>query len=171
MRYGFQFLCVCALGVLPLVGCFNDILNLPDGPCSGVDCNDGNVCTRDHCVNLLDIFGTGESGPTCRHEPVFEGKSCTFAGVFGVCQDGVCGAETLCDGVVCEDDDPCTDDTCAWNGMCVFTPVNCSDGNSCTEDSCDPANGTCDHAPEPDGTSCLYWFSRGTCQDSTCITT
>jgi len=171
MRYLFGFLCVCALGLVPLAGCFNDLLDdLPDGPCSGVNCNDGNICTRDHCVNYLDLFGTGTSGPTCEHDPVLEGSSCTFEGVSGVCREGLCGAEHLCDGVVCEDDNPCTDDTCAWNGSCVFTAVHCSDGNSCTEDTCDRANGTCYHVAEPDGTRCYYWFTAGTCQDGACHT-
>ena len=173
MRYAFGFLGAFALGlILSLASCFNDILSdLSEGPCSGIDCDDENICTRDYCVNVVDIFGAGgPTGPTCQHDPVHEGSSCTFEDISGVCRDGLCGAEGLCEGVVCNDRNLCTDDTCAWNGNCVFTPVGCSDGNPCTQDGCDRADGTCYHAPKPDGTSCMWWFNPGTCNGGVCVT-
>ena len=82
----------------------------------------------------------------------------------------------LCEGVVCNDDNICTDDSCnPANGQCVYTPVagracdnstvcdgrevcdlngicqpgtplNCVDSNICTDDSCNPASG-CVYTP------------------------
>ena len=53
---------------------------------------------------------------------------------------------TGCTNVTCNDDNPCTNDTCDPNtGACVYTPNDanvCDDGNACTlTDSC--VNGTC----------------------------
>ena len=127
MRYLFVIVIVCGLGVAPLGGCFNDFLEGYEGPClrAGLDCDDGNLCTRDHCENVFDLSGAGESGPRCAHEPTNGGTQCSFADISGTCRGGLCGAEHLCDGVVCEDDDICTDDTCAWDGTCAFTNVRC----------------------------------------------
>lgn len=40
--------------------------------------------------------------------------------------------------VECNDQDPCTDDSCNPESGCVFTPVNCDDQNPCTTDACVP---------------------------------
>ncbi|TNF63264.1 MAG: hypothetical protein EP303_02890 [Deltaproteobacteria bacterium] len=45
MRYLFAFPCVCALTVVPLVGCSETSPNL----CEGVECDDDNECTNDVC--------------------------------------------------------------------------------------------------------------------------
>lgn len=162
MRYLFGFLCVCALGVVPLVGCF-DVLEGLESPCEGVDCDDHNVCTRDWCTWGL--------GVTCHHAPVDDGRDCNLDGTTGTCLDGLCGAEHLCDGVLCDDDNLCTDDECGWDGRCVFAPaVSCSDGNPCTEDECDPADGTCYYVDKPNGTYCSWWLTPGTCEDGRCRT-
>jgi len=161
MRYLFRLLCVCALGVIPLVGCM-DFELFEDSMCEGMVCDDDNECTEDGCSS----WGFGPLG--CHHDPVDDGMACTFDGLAGVCLGGLCGAEHLCDGVVCEDDDLCTDDTCAWDGTCVFTAVDCSDGNSCTDGTCDPETGECNQVPEPDGTRCMVWFTSGTCQNGKC---
>ncbi len=173
MRHVFIARWVIVVSSLVLVtGCFDDILSdLPEGPCAGIDCDDGNVCTDDYCVNVIDIFGAGgPTGPTCRHDPILEGSPCTFGDVSGVCRDGLCGAAELCEGVVCEDANPCTEDTCAWDGNCVFAPVSCSDGNPCTDDACDRTDGSCVHTPKPDGASCTWWFQPGACDDGVCVT-
>lgn len=75
MRYSFGFLCVCALGVLPLVGCVQAAPNL----CGGVECDDGSVCTEDACDPA-----TG----TCEYAPVADGTAC--GDDKGTCQDGTC---------------------------------------------------------------------------------
>jgi hypothetical protein len=50
MRYLFGFLCVCALGVVPLVGCGETEERRQ--PCDwpeDAECDDGNMCTVDEC--------------------------------------------------------------------------------------------------------------------------
>lgn len=176
MQYALRLLCANAL-CATCVGCNWDILDLDfESPCerAGLDCDDGNPCTLDRCVNYIDVFDTGKSGPHCEPEPTNDGHGCTFAGISGTCQGGLCGAADLCDGVVCEDDDKCTDDACAWNGECAFTPVLCDDGDQCTEDRCDAATGMCDFTtPSEDGQWCLVDFTStfvvGGCEAGVCV--
>ena len=175
MRYLFGFLCVCALGVVPLVGCFNDIL---EGNCPG-GCDDGNTCTRDDCVFVVG----------CVHDPVNEGRNCNVNGLAGVCTGGVCD---LCAGVVCDDDgNECTWDCNPETGTCDYIPVAdgtdchfdglpglcisgvcgedpceglvCDDGNECTDDTCDYVDG-CVYAPSQYLREC----SGGFCRDGVC---
>ena len=119
MRYLFGFLCVCALGAMPLVAC-SDTQRACE---TGADCSDDNECTNDVCDSA--------SG-TCSNTPVDDGTDCTFDGVSGVCVSGVCG-ENLCEGVVCEDDgNECTDDVCNFaDGTC-----NVPDGAACGSGAC-----------------------------------
>jgi len=54
----------------------------------------------------------------------------------------VAGAVAQCTPAACDDNDPCTDDTCdPGTGSCVHTPTNCDDGSVCTVDSCSPGGG------------------------------
>jgi hypothetical protein len=90
--------------------------------------------------------------------------------------DPDCQAD-LCDGVVCDDGNICTDDACdPATGACEFTdntepcddgllctindacaggvcvsgpPLPCNDANLCTADSCDPGTGQCVFTPIP----------------------
>ncbi len=85
-------------------------------------CEDGNACTKDSC----------QGGDGCVHEPLSEvecvdGDSCT---VGDHCEDGVCTGLP----VVCDDDNPCTDDSCDGKGGCKtsFNSADCDDGNPCT---------------------------------------
>jgi hypothetical protein len=55
--------------------------------------------------------------------------------------------------VDCDDNDPCTTDSCDPQLGCVRTPVACDDGNACTADSCDPQTGGCIHTTTP-GAAC-----------------
>jgi uncharacterized repeat protein (TIGR03803 family) len=64
------------------------------------------------------------------------------------CTDDSCDPETGCvhsnNTATCNDGNPCTSgDVCA-GGMCG-TPVDCNDNNDCTDDSCNPATGECVH--------------------------
>ena len=85
-------------------------------------CDDGNDCTEDLCdgeagcsYNLLD---EGE----CK-----DGDPCTVA---DNCQAGEC----IGNPVICDDSNPCTDDSCDGSGGCNFedNTANCDDGNPCT---------------------------------------
>ena len=87
-----------------------------------------------------------------------------------------------CTPMSCDDQNPCTTDTCAANGTCQHAPTTgaaCSDGNACTLNdvctngtcsgtavhcaaqdachiagACNPATGACSSPPAPDGTAC-----------------
>ena len=55
----------------------------------------------------------------------------------------------LCEGVICDDGNPCTADTCDPRTGCVSTPVAqaCEDGNPCTlNDTC--VEGQCQNGPK-----------------------
>jgi hypothetical protein len=172
MRYALRFLLVCALGVLPAVGCGEneEVHDL----CEGVFCeDDGNQCTYDTCnvdtgeceyiwVEDTDRGTSCDDGDDnrctaaeCRrgsceslHVSTNNGSVCTFDGLRGVCVDGVCG-EDLCKGVVCVD-------------------YNLDD---CGEPYCNVRNGTCDVSRVvPDGTACSTGFWSGSCSDGVCRT-
>jgi len=85
MRYLLEFLCVCALGVMPLLGCSE-----PGGEadlCDGVDCeDDGNECTEDVCNPVDGMCGV----------PVEAGTACSE----GACLDAECTTLTTVEGVV-----------------------------------------------------------------------
>jgi hypothetical protein len=60
----------------------------------------------------------------------------------------------LYDDVPCDDEHPCTTDSCDPEVGCVFTPTpdcpcesnaDCLDGNPCTWDYCSWSSGTCVH--------------------------
>ena len=137
MRYLFGFLCVCALGVMPAVGCIDPLF---DTDCP-TDCYDGNECTRDVCHTL-------GAEPWCGNPPVRDGTTCDFGDLPGVCIGGVC-----CD--LCEDDgDECTRDCNRATGMCDYRPIVCEDSDRCTENLCDPASGCDFTTPVEDGKLC-----------------
>ena len=50
----------------------------------------------------------------------------------------VSGATAQCTPGSCDDNNPCTVDTCDPVAGCIYTTTNCDDGNSCTVDSCSP---------------------------------
>jgi hypothetical protein len=97
-------------------------------------CDDVDACTTDTCKN----------GTFCSHVIVADGTACTegdqCSGV-GRCEAGECVAQ---DGLDCDDDDACTDDTCDAETGCGHTDVSCLDGDPCTRDFCDHAEG-CGH--------------------------
>jgi len=81
MRYLFGFLCVCALGVAPLVGCSD---TQPECE-TAEECNDENECTEDAC-----------SGGVCGNTAVENGTACSD----GACMDAVCTAVAAVSGSV-----------------------------------------------------------------------
>ncbi len=90
-------------------------------------CDDGNSCTQDSC--------TGADG--CANSPLDEGEcvdgdSCT---VGDHCEAGECTGQPI----LCDDDNPCTDDACDGLGGCASLPntASCDDGDPCTvTDTC-----------------------------------
>ncbi len=138
----------------------------PFAGCAELDCDDGNLCTVDSCLEAACFYNlvqcddgdpcTGVMGlDTCNPETGL----CEFP-VWWDCDDGNECTYDLCDGIggcshspvfdFCDDGDPCTlGDQCA-NSMCVSGPSdvcdevclgapapNCDDGDECTTDYCD----------------------------------
>ncbi|MCB9738539.1 MAG: hypothetical protein H6747_04665 [Deltaproteobacteria bacterium] len=72
-------------------------------------------------------------------------------------------------GTPCNDDDACTeDDACVSAGTCAGKPVDCDDDNPCTAESCSKGSG-CQHEPLKGncdaGVACSL---GGTCDGATC---
>jgi hypothetical protein len=102
--------------------------------CREVDCSDGNDCTDDVC-DLVDA--------SCSNPNRVDGAACEVDELPGECAEGVCIG--LCEGVDCEDDNPCT------------------------MDGCDPVTGTCPHTPVKDGTECDFDDLTGICEAGQCV--
>ena len=101
------------------------------GVCTGtpLDCDDHDVCTTDTCDPYYGCFYYYNT------EPCSDGNACT---VSDRCEFGECRAGSP---TVCNDANPCTDDSCdATTGLCGFENDDsnaCSDGNLCTQsDAC-----------------------------------
>ena len=75
MRCLFGLLCVCVLGLMPLVGCSET--SGDGGLCEGGECDDGNECTEDVC---------DPADGSCSNTAVDDGSFC-FA---GYCQSAQC---------------------------------------------------------------------------------
>jgi len=64
MRYLFGLMCVCALSLMPLVGC-GETESVTGRDCSsGESCDDRNVCTRDECRRTTYLY------EECRNTPI-----------------------------------------------------------------------------------------------------
>jgi len=128
------------------------------------NCNDNNVCTLDACDAAGNCTHVNQDNITCD-----DANACTLN---DRCIDGTCrGAAEA----VCNDNNPCTTDSCSPTTGCVNSPVavgtTCSDGNPCTSaDTCKLQGGVltcsgntlnCD-----DGNACTADFcgGTGTCQ-------
>ncbi len=104
------------------------------------NCNDGNPCTSDLC----DPAHSGADPKTgCYHE--FNEDPC-------------------------DDQDACTEQDRCQAGVCKGTPVACDDENPCTQDTCEPKAGCQyqslpDESPCDDGNECTpkSWCSKGLC--------
>ena len=75
MRYALGFICVLALAVVPM-GCGDD-----DGCESSADCDDGNQCTHDRCIDGWCSFPDKPDGTSCT-------RDCMIGS--GECEDGEC---------------------------------------------------------------------------------
>ncbi len=133
-----------------------------DGQCvvgKKVDCNDNNSCTTDSCSAASGVcIHTGLNANACN-----DADFCTAS---DVCTNGKCAGIA----VSCDDNNPCTADTCTSTIGCVHTALttgcddgnpctvgdncidtvcisgtqkDCNDQNTCTSDSCDTASGNC----------------------------
>lgn len=115
----------------PIPGCCND----------DMDCDDGDACTQDYCVDNA-----------CQHDQI--PSCCNNSGECddsNPCTDDACvnnACAYIDNSDACDDGDSCTsDDTCA-GGNCAGTPIaeccdddgDCDDSNPCTDDFCSTPN-------------------------------
>jgi cysteine-rich repeat protein len=179
--------------------CTDDACDAVDGcvhtPADGgAACDDGNPCTTgDHCDAGLcvaagipdcdddDVCTTDLCNPAsggCIHvlnqSPCDDGDICTLGDHchLGDCQGGA--------ALTCDDGNPCTDDACAPQSGCTFTPnaLPCNDGDPCTladvcalgdcvgttPDACDDDNLCTDDACVP-GVGCANVPNTVPCND------
>jgi hypothetical protein len=147
-----------------------------DDDCNGIadegTCDDGNGCTVDTCAGTdgctYEILTEGEC---------LDGDSCTIG---DHCEEGVCVGKAIdcddenpctidsCDGLggcksepqvaACDDGDPCTLGDLCTDGICQGTAtLTCDDGNPCTDDSCGDAG-------------CVYTTNDAACDDGNACT-
>ena len=144
------------------------------------DCDDGNACTTDSCAAPTGCTHTPQAG--CCNLDTPDCDSTDQCRTNTRCVDHAC----VSDPVVCNDHNPCTDDSCNPASGCTFVPNNnsCDDGNACTTaDAC--SGGTCVGGPAPncnDGnvctddscdaqTGCVHTNNTAACDDHDACTT
>ena len=110
-----------------------------------VQCDDGKECTEDKCDEMSGCLTTPVEG-ACE-----DGSACT---VNDACADGEC---VTGDPKTCDDNNPCTADTCDVATGCVFEAVegSCDDLNACTaDDVCQESVCAGQETPCDDGQDC-----------------
>ena len=153
-----------------------------DGECvAGVAlvCDDMKPCTDDTCDAVDGCVYTNNNANVCLDETVCNGDE--------TCVDGECAAGVA---LVCDDLEPCTDDTCDAVDGCVYTDNDanvclddtvcngdeaceagdcvagvalvCDDLDACTADSCDPVDG-CQYVNQPVDCEFSEWSAWGGC--------
>ena len=158
------------------------------------ECDDGNACTTgDTCIAGACTFGGILACPTdtpCVAATCEPAVGCVETNVAGPCSDGdPCTVGDACDDGVClagtplgcDDDNPCTADSCVAPGDCQHLAddtADCTDGNACTDDdsclggscvgatqvSCEDGDPCTDHSCDSaDG--CETTFNTADCDD------
>ena len=153
-------------------------------PGNPVNCDDQDICTDDWCIPAT---GCGHS---FNQAPCTDDSVCTLK---DHCEQGTCVSNGT---LSCDDDNPCTDDSCHPEAGCLHTPnqatcddgnqctagdhcqdgkckiagpVACNDENICTDDWCDPATGCQTTANENlcnDDDACTL---KDRCKNSQCL--
>ena len=139
--------------------------------CQGVSCDDGNPCTFDYCR-----YSDGR----CDYDRLHD-EPCPHESGRGICVQDVCG-EDLCIGVVCDDGNLCTEDSCEHHTGCVFTEKPCEHQDCADPDPltyyCDPDTGVVECTWDTDwsqGDQCCFerysWGCEGYgwCIDGGCV--
>ena len=132
-------------------GCAHDNAAIP--------CTDGDACTlSDTCIDGQCVPGAKKN---CDDKNACTADSCGVG--TGVCLNAPLSDNACTDGNFCTSGDACA------AGTCVGSAVSCDDNNPCTLDTCAPTTG-CDHAPQTtgcdDGNPCTVGDS---CIESVCI--
>ncbi|MCB9729391.1 MAG: hypothetical protein H6744_20050 [Deltaproteobacteria bacterium] len=126
-----------------------DVCNGLDDDCDGVTdggaCDDGRSCTVDVCDPQKGCQHTlVENSCVIGEACVLEGES-NPADLCETCQPAISTSQwSDAEGKACSDQDPCTSgDTCT-GGVCAGSAYDCDDDIPCTTDSCD-GQGGCQH--------------------------
>ena len=135
-----------------------------------------------YCLQPACEPATGDCSLVPQHEGYLceNGDACTLN---DKCVEGICAAGT---SVVCNDGNPCTDDSCDPANGCVHSPneIPCNDSNPCTtidlcsggecvggqELDCDDNNPCTDDSCDPDA-GCVHTANQETCDDADECTT
>ena len=145
----------------PATGCVFTPIVCDDGnPCTNDSCNPSTGCVHANTTNLCD------DGNACTVNDACSNGSCHGPGVLNCndnnpCTDDSCNPAIGCvftnNARACDDLNVCTvNDACA-GGTCRGTPIVCDDSNACTIDSCNPSSGcvfTNNTNPCDDGNAC-----------------
>lgn len=119
-------------------------------PCVIYTCNVSATKIAD-MWNQVDIPGCKGCPLACASCEYCTNTTGTFVCTPTTCKNVSCfsvtynqSASQCCDYAwACDDNDPCTVDTCGTDGLCKHVTKSCDDGNMCTSDYCDAKTGTC----------------------------
>ena len=121
-------------------------------------CDDGDPCTvADACSEGICASGSAKSCPA------------TGVCIIGQCDPttGSCAYKKL--NAACNDGNACTEKDACDDGFCAGLAVNCDDNNPCTADTCHNTTG-CSHgannAPCDDGSKCT---TGDACKEGQCV--
>ncbi|HEU4577224.1 MAG TPA: hypothetical protein VFS67_03145 [Polyangiaceae bacterium] len=136
-----------------------------NGQLQTVNCTQGFGCTTGRCNTCNQgACANGTQFQTCDNGQLSAPRNCPTG---QVCQGGG-NCVFNCQQLNCEDNNPCTNDTCSAQQGCVHTNNNnsCSDGNVCNgAETC--GNGTCNRgAAAANGTQC---GNGNVCQNGQCV--
>lgn len=138
-----------------------------------VDCTSlDNTCNVGVCNSITGVCetATANEGGACDDSDVCtESDTCVLGACVGT---PIPGCETCVLASDCNDNDPCTNDSCHPAGICIFNnnTAPCDDGDACTQgDTC--SVGICSGTPITGCLNCLVDIDcndANTCTDDTC---
>ena len=148
-------------------------------------CDDENPCTQDSCdpkkgCKNTAIVGDCDDGDVCTTNDICKSGACA-GGQPKVCDDNdpctkdSCDAKTGCkvaadDGANCDDGNVCTEGDDCKGGKCIAGSLtSCDDNNPCTKDSCNAKSGCT--SVNADGEGCEDGngcTTKDTCKSGTC---
>ena len=137
--------------------CGREVFGLTDPTCTSSNPCAQSMFDRDagQCVEVSLADGTACDAGQCV--------------VASTCAFGVCAGQPLS----CDDQNPCTTDSCVEGQGCQHAPVTCPADDTCHIYACDPASGCYDTGQTlADGTACQLWWEPcvddATCKSGTC---
>ncbi|MBK8173629.1 MAG: hypothetical protein IPK60_25280 [Sandaracinaceae bacterium] len=168
---------------------------------NNAQCNDSNMCTNDVCTNgscsnpamasaapcgrgVCDTSGSTPACVSCLSDAQCRGQT-------SHCNVGQHECQQCTTAAHCDDNNPCTTDSCGANGTCSNRPAasgttcptgfcngrtscvqcvadgQCGDTNACTTDTC--SNGRCTHPAARRGTTCPNGVCNGGSDANACV--